>query len=77
VEVVRQVADERVEDAVEHQRHHDAEADPRLRQTEHLVVVEQQEEREAVVLHAERDRADAVEDRRRAGQSAGSGHGRS
>ena len=60
--MVGEVADERVEDGVDDERDHDAEADPRFGQAEHLVVVEQQEEREAVVLDAEGDGAEAVEE---------------
>ncbi len=60
--MIGEVADDRIDDGVDHQRQHDAEADPRLRQAEHLVVVEEQEEREAVVLDAEGDGAEAVEE---------------
>ena len=49
---------------------HDAEPDPLLGQPEHLVVVEQQEEREAVVLDAEGDGAEAVEDGRQLVEAA-------
>ena len=61
MQVVGDVADQRIENRVDDQRDHDAEPDVRLGKAEHLVVVEQQEEREAVVLHAERHRPEAVE----------------
>src|SRR5262249_10173397 len=43
---------------------HDAQADETLRQAEDLVVVEEEQEGEAVVLDAERDRAEPVEELR-------------
>ena len=61
VQVIREIADHGVEDRIDQQRQHDAEPDPRLRQPEHLVVVEEEKEREAVVLHAERHGSQAVQ----------------
>ena len=62
VKMIGKMSDDRVHHRVDHQGEHDREADPRVRQAEHLVVVEEQEEREAVVLDAERDGAEPVED---------------
>src|SRR4030095_6756727 len=69
VQVVRDVADDRIEDRVGDKRNHEREADTGFGKAEHLVVVEQQKERETVVLHAESDRAKPIEELR---QPAGS-----
>src|SRR5262249_56938597 len=76
VQVIREIADHRVEDGVGDERHHDAEPDPRFGQAEHLVVVEQEKEGEAVVLDAERHGAESVEDLRPHAQAGRAGaHG--
>jgi hypothetical protein len=51
--MVGDVADDRIGHAVDDQSNHDGDTHPPLRQPENLVVIEKQEEREAVVLNAE------------------------
>ena len=75
VQVVGGEADHRIDHRVADQRQHDAEADPRLGQTEDLVVVEEEEELEAVVLDAERDGPQAVQDLRARAESGARAHG--
>jgi hypothetical protein len=61
MKMIGKVSDDRVHHRVDHEGQHDRESDPGVRQAEHLVVVEEQEEREAVVLDAEGDGTEAVE----------------
>ena len=56
--VIGEIAHRRVDERLDHQRTHDRDADGAGRQADHLVVEQQQEGREAIVLHAVRDRSD-------------------
>ena len=60
--VVRYLADDGVEEGVEDHGDHDRQADQRRAQAHHLIVEQQQQIAEAVVLHPEGHRAEAVEE---------------
>ena len=60
--IVRHLADDGVEEGVEDHGDHDRQSDQRRAQAHHLIVEQQQQIAEAVVLHPEGHRAEAVEE---------------
>ena len=71
--VVRQLADDRIDEGVDDQRDHDRQPDLGRGQADDLGVEEGQEVGKAVVLHPEGHRAEAVEEPRRAAQASAAG----
>ena len=60
--VIRPFANQRIADRVEDQRQHHRAADPCRRQSDHLVVEQQERGSEHGQMHPEGDRSDAVQD---------------
>ena len=56
--MIRQIADQRIDKRLDHQRRHDRHAHQPGRQADHLIVEQQQEGRETAILHPISDRAE-------------------